>query len=107
MSSASVSTRDEKSFIASRYSAEATSTRRPGASKYRTALGSGPGRKPLTASQPVRIESFMIGDRCCCSSHRIGWGEDRVQVTRRPPCVETQRDRGAADQEDLRTLPSS
>src|SRR5258708_2083800 len=29
---------------------DATSTRRPGASKYRTALGSGPGRKPLTAS---------------------------------------------------------
>src|ERR1022692_3988419 len=50
MSSASVSTRDEKSFIASRYSADATSTRRPGASKYRTALGSGPCRKPLTAS---------------------------------------------------------
>ena len=50
MSSASVSTRDEKSFIASRYSAGATSTRRPGASKYRTALGSSPGRKILTAS---------------------------------------------------------
>src|ERR1700722_9390753 len=50
MSSASISTRDENNFIASKYSADATSTSKPAAAKYRTAFGSGPGRKPFTAS---------------------------------------------------------
>src|ERR1022692_1839083 len=95
MSSASVSTRDEKSFIASRYSADATSTRRPGASKNRTALGSGPGRKPLTASfnqsgsSPSRSATVAAARRTesvgtkIASSH--AWHAVRRSTTRSRP----------------------
>src|SRR6185437_169211 len=74
MSSASVSTREEKSFIASRYSADATSTKSPGASKYRVALGSGPGRKLLTASfsQSGSIPSRSATAAAACRTELVG-----------------------------------
>ena len=54
--------------------------------------------------QPIRIKSLTISNSRRGPSHRISWHENRIQVTRSTSAVKAERDRGPADEENLRPL---
>jgi hypothetical protein len=54
--------------------------------------------------QPIGIEALTIGNSRRSPSHGVSWREDRIKVTRGTATVEAERDRGSADQENLRPL---